>query len=102
VFFTAHEIIPSGEVVQYLALDRGIPNYVQQLKKYCQAPDCLRLKLGAQVMLLKNLAVEEGLVNGSRGVVVGFATDSEQNLMDGEAPAPLTSAAAGKRMPIGM
>jgi PIF1-like helicase len=37
-----------------------------------QAPRELRLRVGAQVMLLANLNVTQGLVNGSRGVVTEF------------------------------
>lgn len=43
-------------------------------KKECQAPKELELRVGAQVMLLKNETGhgDERLVNGSRGVVIGF------------------------------
>ena len=38
----------------------------------CIAPDTVELKVGAQVVLVKNM---EDLVNGSQGLVVGFADD---------------------------
>ena len=42
-----------------------------------QASRGLRLRVGAQVMLLANLNVTGGLVNGSRGVVIEFVTMKE-------------------------
>ena len=42
----------------------------QQLGKQCQAPQELTLAVGAHVMLLKNLNVASGLVNGATGEVV--------------------------------
>jgi ATP-dependent DNA helicase PIF1 len=51
------------------------------------APALLALKVGAQVMLIKNL--ESTLVNGSMGIVVGF---SETNKM------PIVQFSNGRKM----
>ena len=55
--------------------------FVGQLRRSCLARDTLRLKAGAQVMLLKNLSAADGLVNGARGVVVGFSKQSNQPIV---------------------
>lgn len=43
----------------------------------CQAASEIGLRVGAQVMLLRNVDTAAGLVNGSRGVVVGFVDKHE-------------------------
>jgi ATP-dependent DNA helicase PIF1 len=48
---------------------------LEKARKNCLAPDKLQLCCGAQVMLLHNLDLEQGLANGSRGVVIGFIED---------------------------
>ena len=42
------------------------------LRASCTAPQELKLKVGAQVILTKTLDPAEGLVNGARGVVLKF------------------------------
>jgi ATP-dependent DNA helicase PIF1 len=46
------------------------------LKALSHIPDSVTLCVGAQVMLTVNLKVDEHLVNGSRGVVVGFSNST--------------------------
>ena len=48
---------------------------VENYRKLCNAKDTLSLCVGSQVMLLYNKDQSNGLVNGSRGVVVGFDHD---------------------------
>jgi energy-coupling factor transporter ATP-binding protein EcfA2 len=50
---------------------RSEPHY-KLLQKECQAAQQIELRVGAQVMLLKNFDTAKGLCNGSRGVVVDF------------------------------
>ncbi|KAM3965684.1 pif1 DNA helicase [Aphomia sociella] len=47
-------------------------NATKMLDMQTVAPSKLILKVGAQVMLLKNINVNAGLVNGARGVIVRF------------------------------
>lgn len=63
-----------GEHRTYVAEDKSISlSALKMLEKSCIAPKALTLKVGAQVVLLKNIG--GGLVNGSRGVVTGFDDD---------------------------
>ncbi len=48
---------------------------IKRYKRNCPAPEELCLCIRAQVMLLTNLDLNEGLANGSRGVVVDFEND---------------------------
>ncbi|XP_032720604.1 ATP-dependent DNA helicase PIF1 isoform X1 [Lontra canadensis] len=63
-----------GEVHSFKAMDSD-PEQARTLDAQCPVSQILQLKLGAQVMLVKNLAVSRGLVNGARGVVIGFETE---------------------------
>ena len=58
-----------GEVKEYQAHDNGPAALLDKLQGMTMYPKYLELKVGAQVILLKN---RDGLVNGSRGVVVKF------------------------------
>jgi hypothetical protein len=68
-----------GELVRFKARDTcKFEQYREQLDKFCNAPALLELKLGAQVLLLKNLSVADGLVNGSQGVVTSLSADKRR------------------------
>jgi len=58
----------------FVMTDRGKANLVENLKKSCLAPEILKLKLGAEVMFVKN-NFDKGYVNGTRGTIIGFDKD---------------------------
>ena len=72
----------STPVHQYIAVDTqsrtdwNAPDLRWMLKDL-QAQSLVRMRVGAQVMLLTNLDVKDGLVNGSRGVVTSFVSTEE-------------------------
>lgn len=53
------------------------PGLFEFMNNHCPVSDKLELKIGAQVMLTKNMDVQRGLVNGARGVVIGFEGKKE-------------------------
>lgn len=62
-----------SEAHSYKAQDSGDGiGQFKVLNRLCPAAEVFKLKLNAQVILLKNLDVANSLVNGSRGCIVGF------------------------------
>jgi len=61
----------TSECKVYMASDSDV-QYSTQLDKMLPVLNKLELKVGAQIMLTKNLDVNKGLVNGARGVVTKF------------------------------
>lgn len=65
--------LPGEEIVYYQNCE-GNERQIQFLKKNCLAPEKLRLKAGAQVMMLKNSRQKDGIYNGSIGVIIRFSS----------------------------
>ncbi|CAH1964924.1 unnamed protein product [Acanthoscelides obtectus] len=60
-----------GHCILFEAQD-SVPGTTNMLDQQTPVSSKLELKVGAQVMLLKNINVSAGLVNGARGVVKSF------------------------------
>jgi len=63
-----------GEEKRFIAIDSD-PQLSKFIENSTPVEGVVRLRIGAQVMLLKNLNVSTGLVNGARGRVESFTTD---------------------------
>ena len=83
-----------GPAVHFVAKDsssqgRSGAAALRQLQRSCPARAELDLKAGAQVILLKTLCVEKGLVNGSRGVIESFNSRGQPVVSAGPGPHPI-------------
>jgi len=66
------KFLPSMER-KFTAGFEGQMKKVEFLKKNCIAPETLTLKIGAQVMMLKNTYKSSGIINGSVGIIRKFS-----------------------------
>lgn len=70
----------NSKLYTFNAVDNGDDYLIKYLKSECNAQDILQLKIGCQVVLLRNLDVSEGLCNGSRGVIIRFEKGTGEGL----------------------
>jgi GTPase SAR1 family protein/DNA-binding CsgD family transcriptional regulator len=70
----------SGQLYAFNMESHGRGPLVEILKKGCMAPDCLRLKVGAKVMFVKN-NFEEGYANGTLGKVISCSYDGPRVML---------------------
>ncbi len=58
--------------VFFYALDTGEERHIKSLDKNCPAAKTIELKVGAQVIILANICVLDGFVNGTVGKIIKF------------------------------
>lgn len=73
-----HELASiQGQEKTFKMVTDGFGALVEGLKKSCLAPEQLKLKVGAEVMFIKNDISSGRYVNGTRSIVIGFEKSSE-------------------------
>ncbi|MDR3079123.1 MAG: AAA family ATPase [Rickettsiales bacterium] len=73
--------LPSREVT-YRAKYSGSADKIESFRRNSLAKEVLTLKVGSQVMMLRNVCPKEGIINGSVGVVTGFSAKKSYPLVD--------------------
>jgi len=60
------------DIVEYRAQNTGDPRYYSHAERACNAEEIVKLRAGAQVMLIKNMLIPPDiqLCNGSKGVII--------------------------------
>jgi ATP-dependent exoDNAse (exonuclease V) alpha subunit len=73
--------IAKNEVV-FTAKFQGKEDKIEFLKKNLIAQENLKLKVGAQVMMIKNTYQKEGIINGSLGIVRDFSAKKSYPIVE--------------------
>lgn len=73
--------IPREEIT-HTAEYFGAPEKIEFLRKNCIAAEFLKLKVGAQVMMIKNTYQKEGIINGSLGIIRSFSPKKNYPLVE--------------------
>lgn len=66
--YRSKDVVECPEIISQKERDE----YIAMVNKNCQAREVLDVCIGAQVMLIYNMDIDAGLVNGSRGVIVRY------------------------------
>lgn len=69
------KIIYKSSVTHNKIPDKELEYLKKKIEKDCPAINNLTLAEGAQVIIIKNISIDEGIVNGSRGVVTELEPD---------------------------
>ena len=89
-FDATHTLAECGDLPPGVARSGEVPlEYIPRDDNDCAGlPHVLKLAVGAKVMLRRNILCEDGLVNGARGIVIGFRwrNGSSTQGVDGELP----------------
>ena len=74
-FDAEHSIVESTRQIPGIVSHQTVPEaLIPSSDRDCAGlPRKVKLTVGAQVMLRRNIICEEGLVNGARGIIVGFS-----------------------------
>ncbi len=80
----------STKAMDYEAEFEGKADKIEILRKNCIAKEFLTLKVGCQVMMLKNTYQKEGIINGSTGIVVDFSNKKHYPIVEFENGSELT------------
>ncbi len=72
----------SNNSQNFAAKFSGNSTKIEFLRKNCLANEDLELKVGAQVMMLKNTYQKEGVINGSIGVIKEFSKKSNYPIVE--------------------
>jgi ATP-dependent DNA helicase PIF1 len=70
---------PDLEYTEYVLdyqVHKKVYSVEEKIRKSCNAQISVELCKGSQVMLLYNMDIESKLVNGSRGIIIGFEDDN--------------------------